>query len=71
MIRHRTAVRILRALHATLGRWLASAGQSAAKRRGVSWFGCDPGTVAPTRSTEDAEAAAWHRAHFHNWPVQR
>ncbi len=58
------AVRILAALHATLGRWLALADVPEVKRRRISWFDLPQSTFAPPRSPEDEEAAEWDRKHL-------
>lgn len=60
------AVRILTALHAAFGRWLAQADRPGTPKRKCSWFGCDPDTLhaALPRDPDEEEAAAWDRAHF-------
>lgn len=59
------AVRILTALHAALGRWLAQSDQPRAPKR-TSWFDCDPDTVqaALPRDPDEEDAEAWYREHF-------
>jgi hypothetical protein len=60
------AARILTALHAALGRWLAHAPPPVRRKGKCSWFGCDPDTLrtALPRDPDEEEAEAWYRAHF-------
>jgi hypothetical protein len=60
------AVRILRALHAALGRWLTLADVPEVKRKRTSWFDCDSDTLhaALPSDPDQEEADAWARAHF-------
>jgi hypothetical protein len=65
------AIRILAALHATLGRWLAARDQMRIKRKRTSWFACDSDSLrAKLPCDSDAEEMAeWERRH--NLPTRR
>lgn len=41
------------------------------KRKGVSWFDLEPGSIAPPKSADEEESDAWYRAHFRNGPERR
>jgi hypothetical protein len=57
-----TTVRVLRALHTTLGRWLADQ-PAAPKRKRTSWFDVEPGRFSLPRDPDEEEAEAFARAH--------
>jgi hypothetical protein len=61
--------RIVRALHSSLGRWLADQ-PIAPKRKRTSWFDLEPGTLALPRDSDEEEMAEWERRHFkiNEWP---
>jgi hypothetical protein len=63
--------RILTALHAALGRWLA-ASQQPVKRQRYCSFDCDVDTLREVFGPrEDDDTVAWYRSHFRNWPRSR
>jgi len=53
-----TIIRIARALHTALCRWLALAVVPEVKRKRTSWFGCDADTIhaALPRDSDEEEA---------------
>jgi hypothetical protein len=63
-------VRMLTALHAALGRWLAGAEQSATRKSNSSWFGCDPDSIrtAMPRDPDDELAERLRRNTFRIGP---
>lgn len=65
--KHTTIGRLLRTLHAALGRLLAKADEPKSRKSRCSWFGCDPDALHATRPPDQVDEAAEARSRNTFW----